>query len=66
MEIRLVIYDDRGRLVRTLHSGTQRAGSSTVDWDGRDDSGSPVASGSYSYALITNNGTSSKRLMLVR
>jgi hypothetical protein len=66
MQIRLVIYDDRGRLVRTLRSGMERAGSNTADWDGTDESGRPVASGNYSYALITKNGTSSRRLVLVR
>jgi hypothetical protein len=66
MEMRLVIYDHRGRLVRSLRSGMQDGGSHSVDWDGTDDSGIAVASGSYSYALITKNGTSSRHLALVR
>jgi hypothetical protein len=66
MDARVVLYDARGRLVRTLFDGPAPAGTSTVDWDGLDDAGRAVSSGVYTYALITEEGTSSRRLTLTR
>lgn|GEM_PF-3174777 len=66
MRARLVIYDVRGRQVRTLWNGPGRAGMTTVDWDGLDDQGRSVASGVYSYALTTEDGTDARRMTLVK
>ena len=66
MEARLVIYDVRGRHVRTLFSGTAPAGTTTVDWDGLDADGNTVSSGVYTYALVTEDGTSARRMTLVK
>jgi hypothetical protein len=66
MEVRLVLYDAQGRRIRTLYQGTVPSGTHTVEWDGRDDAGQPVASGTYAYALITDRGTSARQLTLVR
>ncbi|MCB9069670.1 MAG: hypothetical protein H6629_17940 [Calditrichae bacterium] len=44
--VKLVIYNTLGQQVRTLVSGSQNAGSNTVQWDGRNDTGqkkSPAA-----------------------
>lgn len=43
--VTLTVYDVLGRRVRTLVDVDQPAGSYQVDWDGRDASGQPVASG---------------------
>jgi hypothetical protein len=43
----LSVFDVGGRLVRTLVRGEVGAGSHRRDWDGRDASGRPVASGTY-------------------
>jgi hypothetical protein len=66
MEVRLEIYDVRGRRVRVLFNGLAPAGPSTVDWDGLDDTGRPVASGVYNYALFSEDGTSARRMTLVK
>ena len=66
MEARLELYDVRGRRVRTLYAGRAAAGSTTVDWDGLDDHGVAVASGVYTYALITEDGTSARRMTLLK
>ncbi|HOX26480.1 MAG TPA: agmatine deiminase family protein [Candidatus Krumholzibacteria bacterium] len=47
----LVVLDLRGRRVRTLVDGTCPAGTTEVYWDGRDDAGRSVPSGSYLYRL---------------
>lgn len=43
----LNIYDVRGGLVRALPGGSRAASGETLEWDGRDDRGTPVASGTY-------------------
>jgi hypothetical protein len=66
MDVRLVLYDLQGRHVRTLVQGAVPSGSHTVEWDGRDDAGRPVSSGTYAYTLITDRGSSSRQLTLIR
>jgi hypothetical protein len=43
----VVVYDVAGRHVRQLWSAPLRVASRTIVWDGRDDGGRPVASGTY-------------------
>ena len=64
--ITLVIYDITGRLVRTLFSKPQKPGYYRVNWDGRNDSGSSVASGIYFYKLITLEYSCIKKLVLLK
>ncbi len=47
----LVVIDARGRRVRTLVDGRCRAGTTEVVWNGTDDAGRPVPSGTYLYRL---------------
>jgi agmatine/peptidylarginine deiminase len=47
----LVVLDARGRRVRTLVDGRCEAGTTEVVWDGTDDAGRPVPSGTYLYRL---------------
>jgi hypothetical protein len=47
-----------------LIDGTQTSGS--VAWDGRSDSGRPVAAGVYFVSLETRSGSVSTRVTLVR
>ncbi len=48
---RLCVYDIAGRVVRVLEEGVREAGRHEVVWDGRDSSGTVVASGVYFYGL---------------
>jgi len=45
--VTLGLYDVTGRLVRTLDDGVRGSGEHAVSWDGRDQDGHSVASGSY-------------------
>jgi hypothetical protein len=47
----LRIYDTLGQLVRTLMEGEQEAGFYLLNWDGRNQAGAEVASGTYLYRL---------------
>ncbi|MCB1185138.1 T9SS type A sorting domain-containing protein [bacterium] len=46
-DVSLTVYDLRGRLVRHLAAGDHAAGFHAVMWDGTDDAGEGVASGTY-------------------
>lgn len=47
----LRVFSGDGRLVRTVFSGQTHAGSYSLIWNGRDDSGRPVPAGAYYYRL---------------
>ena len=49
--IRLTIYNLLGEVVKVLVEEKESAGRHIAYWDGRDEGGSPVASGVYFYRL---------------
>jgi hypothetical protein len=65
MQVRLSIYDLRGRHLATLVDGWRESGDEVV-WDGTDNSGNTLASGTYIYTLHTPEGSESRRLTLLR
>lgn len=64
--VSVVIYDPAGRLVRTLPVGDQPAGRCAVTWDGRDEAGAEVASGSYLYRVVAGADAAVGKVALVR
>ncbi len=64
--VKLQVFDLRGRLVRTLLDETRPQGRQAVDWDGRDQRGSGVASGMYFYRLDAGKQTQQRRMMLLK
>jgi len=50
-DVTLKIYNLAGQLVRTLATGPRMAGGHEATWDGKDDAGQAVASGTYFYEL---------------
>lgn len=64
--VELRIFDASGRAIRTLIDDRIPPGLHHAVWDGRDDSGSPVASGIYFYRLSREDFVSSRKLMLIR
>ena len=65
--VELRVYNLRGQLVRTLVNREQNAGKQIIRWDGRDDAGQTLASGTYLYRLKIGDGfVTTKRLMLVK
>jgi len=66
-QVELCVYDLSGRPVRRLLAGESRtAGGHAVVWDGRDDRGLPVASGSYVYRLVAGDFSRARLMSLVR
>lgn len=60
------IHDARGRCVRHLAAGPATRGSAEITWDGRDDAGRALPTGTYLARLVTDTSTSSLKLTLVR
>jgi predicted outer membrane repeat protein len=64
--VTLRVFDVNGRLVRTLVDRVAAAGPSEVIWDGRDDAGSPAASGVYFYRLEAPGFAQTRKMALIR
>ncbi len=62
----LAVYRTDGRRVRTLIDAVLPVGVHEITWDGRDDAGHAVASGTYFCRLSTARGRVDRRLTLVR
>jgi len=65
-EVTLAIYNLRGQLIQTLHSGFIAAGQHSVVWNGNDSRGVKVASGVCVYRLESKGVALSKKLMLMK
>jgi hypothetical protein len=64
--VQLVVYNALGQRVRTLLAGDQVAGTHTAQWDGNDQGGHPVASGTYFYRLSWEDGEVTRKMTLLR
>lgn len=64
--VSLKVFDERGRVVRTLVSGALSAGEHVETWDGRDDSGRSLASGVYFAELQTAEARELTKMTLVK
>lgn len=62
----LRVYDVRGRLVRTLVDSFVASGSRTVEWDGTDDRGAALASGTYFLRLDAGRDFASRTVTLLK
>jgi hypothetical protein len=49
--VALRVFDNTGRVVRTIQNGYQATGAYSANWDGGDDNGRHVANGIYFYRL---------------
>jgi hypothetical protein len=65
-EISLVIYDMKGNIVKTLINEHKNTGLHNVTWDGCDDSGRPLMSGTYLCRLQNETETKTIRMMKIR
>jgi flagellar hook assembly protein FlgD len=66
--VKFEVFDMMGNLVKTLYND-EVAGQSapyTLEWNGRDEAGYEVASGSYMYKLTAGENTLSKTMTIVR
>jgi hypothetical protein len=64
--VTLAVYDVAGRLVRQVVDETVEAGPHAVRWDGKDDSGQPVASGVYFSRIDADGASDIQRLVFLK
>lgn len=65
-EVRIAVYDVRGRRVRYFDVGVKPAGQHAEVWYGRDDGGRKQASGVYFVRLKAGQYEQTKRLLLIK
>lgn len=65
-QVRLDVFDLGGRLVRTLVEGSRTKGAHQATWDGRDDEGRSLPSGTYICRMSTGGRTAGLKMTLVR
>lgn len=71
VDIKVMIYDVQGRVVRALDLGHQTAGvyhnrSRAAHWDGRNDIGELVATGVYFYKLTAYDFTVTRKMFILK
>lgn len=64
--VQIKVYDLQGRLVKNLYSGSQEQGSHTINWDGTNNLGQIVTSGTYLLKVATGSSTALKKLTFLR
>lgn len=62
----LQVFDLMGSRIKTLVSRFHYGGRYSVVWDGRDDAGRTVSSGTYYYRLISGDYMSGKKMILLK
>jgi len=65
-DVRVTVHDLKGRLVRTLASGTYGTGEHQLTWLGLDDAGRAVTSGTYLMRVQTAETSQTVKAVLVR
>lgn len=70
-DVVIKIYNIFGRLIRTLKLEHKTAGyyfskDSAAYWDGKNDAGEPVGSGTYFYSLEAEDFTATKKLVILK
>ena len=65
LNVEVKVYTIAGRLIKSLQENNVMEKFVTIDWDGRDDEGDPLANGTYLYKLIikTTDGQYSKSVL---
>ena len=64
--VTIEIYNSIGQKVRTLVNEFQNAGYKSVMWNGKNDAGESVASGSYIYSLTAGDFVKTQKMILAK
>ncbi|MBZ0267619.1 T9SS type A sorting domain-containing protein, partial [bacterium] len=65
-QVDIAVYNVHGQMVRQLENGAHSAGQYTVDWDGRDESGSRVAPGAYFFSMKAETFQATRKVVQMR
>lgn len=64
--VRIAVYDLKGRVVKLVTEGEQKAGKHRVIWDATDNNGRRVATGCYFYRITAGRTTVCKKMILTK
>ncbi len=64
--VTIIVYDVRGRHVKTLIDGEIEPGTHEVVWDGRNEKGEQVASGIYLYTLKNGRTVYTRKMLMLK
>jgi len=64
--VNLAVYNINGQRIRQLADREFEAGTHSLNWDGRDESGEPVATGVYFYRFKAGDNVQSKKMVLLK
>ena len=64
--VRLAVYNMLGQKIATLVNAKMPAGSYTIKWNGRDDSGRQMGSGIYIYQIEAGKFKATKKMLLMK
>jgi len=64
--VKLAIYNTAGQLVRTLINGERPAGRYEVVWDGKNDVGAQISSGTYFYSITAGSYKATMKMIAVK
>jgi hypothetical protein len=65
-KVNLIVYDIRGKLVRTLVDSVMLPGVYRIHWDGRNHTGESVSSGIYLYTLKSGDKIYTKKMVMAK
>ena len=65
-DVTITIYDMLGQEVRTLFAGEVMRGNYTVNWNGFNNAGAKVVSGTYIYRMTAGEFVQSKKMILIK
>ena len=65
-DVKLIVYNVRGQIVRRLAERRYESGSHIVNWDGRDDAGQLVPTGVYIYRIKAGDHIAARKMTLVK
>ena len=64
--VNLMVYDMKGRMVKTLINGFQTAGKKSVQWNATNHQGKPVSAGVYLYKVQVGAFVQTKKMILLK
>jgi len=64
--VSIVVFDLIGDKIKSLFNSTLLKGQHTIEWDGTNNLGVAVPSGTYLYNMTTNNHTQTMKMVLLR
>jgi len=64
--VQIIIYDILGRRIKELLNEEKSTGKYSVTWNGKDNNGISVSSGTYFYQIISGNNIQTKKMVLLK